>query len=1246
MVWTWKLLRRDGDVEMNPGPMDTTMVTINCRGLKNEGKLRQLLNRFSKSHNIYSNLIIALQETHLDHNSLNFRWKGKHSFTASSGAKGGIITLLSDNISILREEHLDNEAQILLLNVLESNTSTNIILANIHAPCAHNRTKSIFFDNIRNKIDDLLRIDSEAHIIIMGDFNTTFNQGERINTNWGNLEKKSASYIKQTFEDLNLKDCWEGNPETMTWRHGDKMSKIDRILYSDTFNMLAKDVHTDWSYTDSDHGAVVMRLAQKVRSNRLIQEKVTRIDTRFMQSTVLKHKFLQEIQRQVTQIADSNMNPHQQLEFLKVAIRSSAIEIASNYKKEQDRLTAEIRNEINFWQSSYESTSIEAIRTVAMINLEEAKVKLDKFLDERGKYLCGRAKSKWYQEGEKSTKYFLNLEKGKSGRSEMNQLRIDGNISSDDRAIDQAVEEFYKRLNEKGDSKIENKNKISDFLNNIKEISADNISMIDTEITVMELYNTLSSCADSAPGPDGIPYSLIKLTWNYYGPLLVNSWKYALSTGMLTQSHESSYLKLLPKEGKDHTELKNWRPITLSNCDFKIITKTLAIRLTSGLSDLIAPTQTAYIKERQITDNLHLMQYVIEQTSIRSDRAMLVSLDAEKAFDSIEHWYIKAVLEKAGLKKFINIFDLLYKKQEVSILLNQRRAGTYRIKNGVKQGDALSCILFILGIEPLLKNIEADNRIDNIVIDEVRIPKTLSYADDVACLTIPTLDNVTRLFGHYEEMTNLSGLKLNADKTEIIQNQGLDDYEINYNNTTHNVKPSDQIKVNGLILSFNSAQAREANVNKIFSMILSQLKSWSRRHLSLLGKIQIYKTFGLSQILFICATIKLTKAEEKKLDHLIYKFIWSKDLDGNKAPDRIKRTILTTPIKTLGFGMIDYKEVVRSIRIKTVLRLLNNPNHPLHNIIKAKTSNSILLHISQNGVRPCLDEAIKDIKSAWLSIIRNCPDTQVDTLLSILGNEYVGNLTQTKFKNKRLSLTHRHDTLDEILKINPRHPVISKLDKSVYSFILQLDTNMLLSSRKINLTTHYGFYPINDKITPFKNITSKQIRTSLSTKLNIQYKIIPQAPTIKIKSLGYKLQKLTNVKLKSIILRSIHGDIYSGTRLKKFGMLESDACPRCQKPETIQHQLLECFYCKNIWEEVSKITSVPSDSIESILGLHDLHDRVTITINAEIIRRLLSIDRITSDPTMIVKSVINSLFTLEAGATKYQIKQMLDTLTI
>ena len=93
---------------------------------------------------------------------------------------------------------------------------------------------------------------------------------------------------------------------------------------------------------------------------------------------------------------------------------------------------------------------------------------------------------------------------------------------------------------------------------------------------------------------------------------------------------------------------------------------------------------------------------------------MVVSLDAEKAFDSIEHWYICKILEKLGLLKFKTIFNILYRNQQVSIQLNNRCAVKYNIKNGVKQGDALSCILFILGIEPLQKNIMLDSRVKGI----------------------------------------------------------------------------------------------------------------------------------------------------------------------------------------------------------------------------------------------------------------------------------------------------------------------------------------------------------------------------------------------------------------------------------------------------------------------------------------------------------------------------------------------------
>ena len=86
-------------------------------------------------------------------------------------------------------------------------------------------------------------------------------------------------------------------------------------------------------------------------------------------------------------------------------------------KKEQEKLTLEIRNEINFWQTTFENTLMPAMRELAIVHLEKAKAQLDKLLDERGN--SGRSKAKWYQEGEKSSKYFFNLEKSKMNKTEI-----------------------------------------------------------------------------------------------------------------------------------------------------------------------------------------------------------------------------------------------------------------------------------------------------------------------------------------------------------------------------------------------------------------------------------------------------------------------------------------------------------------------------------------------------------------------------------------------------------------------------------------------------------------------------------------------------------------------------------------------------------------------------------------------------------------------------------------------------------
>ena len=1240
--WLGSLILLSGDVEVNPGPLDITLITLNGRGLKRENKFRQLLNRIQLDHN-GSNLIVALQETHVELNTLNYIWRGKHVFTEGEGAKGGIITLLSDNVIVREQINMGHEAHIAVLEILDQKEKLELIVVNLHSPCAHNNDKIKFFETIKEEIDKVATKYNEAKVILMGDFNTTFNDSERHGTTRSKVETKIANSINRIMNDLHLRDCWEGhNSNTMTWRHGKKMSRLDRIQWSSDLNFKIKNIETDWSYTQSDHCAIIVKVGETSKRK---FDKIVRTDTFFMNNVLLKHKFITELNLKINQLHETNMNPHQKLEYLKMSIRSTALEIASNYKKERSAEMQNLRHDIAFWQTSFERAADDTFRTHAKLKLDEVICKRDKILDSVGEYICNRLKSKWYQEGEKGTKYFLNMQKSRGNKLDLQVLSRDNVTTENPDEIDKMVESFYKTLYEKGNSKIDNRNDLPSFLSNLEKPNIANIDDIDNPLTLSDLRITLDSCKDSSPGPDGIPYSLIKFTWPLFGPILLDSWNYAIQTGNLTHSHEDSYLKLLPKEGKDLKQLKNWRPITLSNCDIKIITKSLANKLAKNLTSVISECQTAYMKDRQITDNLHIIQYAIEKSTDLNIPSMIVSLDAEKAFDSVEHWYIREVLKYLGLESFINTFNLLYRNQKVSIHINNRIAGHYTIKNGVKQGDALSCILFILAVEPLLRNINGDDNIMGLKIKDNPIPKALAYADDVACIIHPDQNNLQRIFDHYQSMTNMSGLNLNADKTEIIRNGNETyNYSLNYNQSTVVLKSCDDMKLNGIFIGYDINRVRHKNFEKVFISMDRQLRTWSSRNLSLMGKIQIYKTFGLSQILFASSTIMFTKQEEMQLTNLIYKFIWNRNIDSNKAPDRIKRSILNLRVASLGFGMIDFKEVVMGIRVKNVIRLLNNPKQPMNAIISNNINSSIINIKCLDSIRPAIDVAINKIRDMWSGTIKNCilEGSAPRRLIDIVLNEYVGNLVLPRYGNKRLVLIRKHDRLSEIEDLRLDSPILKKLDKNIQNL---LKLNGVILHNPTSIITNHSIFPIKDNLKAAITITSKDVRLSLQPPIARLCKMITNPDEDILSNLGNIISKLTNIRNKTTILRAIHGDIYCGTRLKKFGMNDSDLCTRCGIPETIAHQLKECTYVTKIWDIISKLTGIKIVSLNQVLGHDPTHDKTTVTLHAEIIRQLMAIDRPTIDPIALVTSTIRRLSIVEKGITKIQIQIILNELS-
>ena len=260
-------------------------------------------------------------------------------------------------------------------------------------------------------------------------------------------------------------------------------------------------------------------------------------------------------------------------------------------------------------------------------------------------------------------------------------------------------------------------------------------------------------------------------------------------------------------------------------------------------------------------------------------------------------------------------------------------------------------------------------------------------------------------------------------------------------------------------------------------------------------------------------------------------------------------------------------------------------------------------------------------------------------------NEYVGNIIYPRFMNKRAVLPHKHDKLLEITNLTLGHPIMSKIDKNIKSLIsLNINTLMNYPPALIDPSLKYSLIPINDKLKTAGSITSKCIRLALQTKTKISCKMISDPDEDLITNLGYLISKLTNVRSKTTMLRAIHGDIYCGTRLKKFGMTDSELCPRCNIPETIAHQLMECSYVTKIWEITSKITGIKVTNLNQILGHDPRHDKITLTLYAEIIRLLLAIERPTIEPLKLVTASVRRLSIVERGITKFQIGNMLETI--
>lgn len=148
--------------------------------------------------------------------------------------------------------------------------------------------------------------------------------------------------------------------------------------------------------------------------------------------------------------------------------------------------------------------------------------------------------------------------------------------------------------------------------------------------------------------------------------ILIHSFNYSYGIGKLSISQRRGIIKFIPKKDANLNSIKSWRPLTLLTCDYKIATKAIANRIKTFLPKLVFSDQTGFIRDRCIGKNIRLTDRVIKYSKAINMLGLLLFLDFEKAFDTLEWPFIRKTY-------YILWFRTIIAELVKSVLLKKRK---------------------------------------------------------------------------------------------------------------------------------------------------------------------------------------------------------------------------------------------------------------------------------------------------------------------------------------------------------------------------------------------------------------------------------------------------------------------------------------------------------------------------------------------------------------------------------------------
>ena len=668
------------------------------------------------------------------------------------------------------------------------------------------------------------------------------------------------------------------------------------------------------------------------------------------------------------------------------------------------------------------------------------------------------------------------------------------------------------------------------------------------------------------------------------GIFLLRSINYGYETGSLSITQKQGVITCLPKSDKDRNYLKNWRPISLLNVVYKLASTVIANRMKTVLDSLIHEDQKGFISGRCISENVRLIYDVLFETKNQELPGLILSVDFEKAFDTVSWEFIEKVLKYFNFgPSFISWIKLFQKGSESCIIQNGFMSDFLKLKRGCRQGDPVSPYVFILCAEILGKMLRKNENVKGIIINTKELLLS-QYADDTQIFLDGTEDSLRAALEVLDRFYAISGLKINIEKTKSIwigslsnsDNRICRNYNLDWTNG--------HFKILGVTFTTEVFDIWDVNAPPILTRVESLLNQWSKRKLTLFGRITIIKSLTLSKFIHLFLALPNPPGDLiKRLDTLFFKFLW------NSGPDRIKRNTIIKDMSAGGLRMVNINVFIKSLKITWLRRIIQNDRNvswytlsgiDFHKLFTlgigyAKTlsqnmQNPFWKDVLQNWAEFCKEFKIESIRQVldsplWYNqnavngnnfFIRDWYEKGIKFVSDIIDDE--GNLYNFEALKAKYNL---RGTILDFRAFIRRLPELWKNlinDNRITCMLTKFDVrcNVYL---QVLLRDKKGCRRLYDVMVPTKLMQSstkweQEIGQIGEEEMKIYNSVIPTLKEIKLRDFQYKI---TN---KILVTKSF---------LYRINKVDDNLCEYCrQNPETIHHLFVHCNTVKIFWREL------------------------------------------------------------------------------